>query len=431
MTKTIRNVQHNDEYETITGLYRVDFTGRRVGSVKKTDEGYLAGQAPIAKVGILTYYLEDGTTRRELVSKDTLFNADSMRSLYMRPITDTHPREKVLDSGNVKRRKVGFTGETVKQDGEFLTVSVIITDADAITNVQGGRQELSPGYRCDVLMEPGEFEGHRYDGIQQTRRYNHIAICDRARGGKDLKLHLDSVEHLDGFEVQDSMFFMESGFENMFNEDELKTLKILLNKGKGGAMPQINVDGISYEAAQEVINALSKSTTRADAAEGKVDAAEAKATDLQTKLDTAEGERDGLKTKVDGLEKLDHLDAINDGVTERIAVLDTVDAVIPEDKRKELKVDEMSNKELKVAVIMAKSPDAKLDEKSDDYINARFDSISEALDFDPNAAGNARKKSVHRSDSSNVDEGEKARLDSEERMKNAHKTLGGTVKAQE
>ena len=93
MSKIIRNVNHNDSYETITGLYRVDFTGRRVGGVKKTDEGYLAGQAPIAKVGILTYHLEDGSTRRELVSEDALFNTDSMQSLHLRPITDTHPRE--------------------------------------------------------------------------------------------------------------------------------------------------------------------------------------------------------------------------------------------------------------------------------------------------------------------------------------------------
>ncbi|MCK5609868.1 DUF2213 domain-containing protein [Candidatus Pacearchaeota archaeon] len=413
MPHILKNVEHNDEAQLIHGLCRVDFTGRQVGNIVRTTEGYLTGQAPIAKIGIMTYILNDGSTRRELVNEDTLFNPDSMHTLHMKPVTDTHPPERSLDSRTVKRRKVGMTGETVKRDGEFLTTSLIITDQDAITSVDSGRKELSPGYRCDLLLEPGEFNGECYDGIQLNRQYNHLATCDKARGGSDLKLHLDNVDHLDGFEVNEK-----------YSSDTKESQPI---KRKGGSMPQINIDGISYEAAQEVINANNKAVARADEAEGKLSVSEAKVTDLQTKHDTLEGERDGLKTKVDELEKVDHTDAINTGITERLQVLDAVDAVITEDKRKELKLDDMSIKDLKIEVIRAKSPDVKLDDRTDEYIDARFDTIVENLDFDPDAVGKARKKMVQKSDSP-PDEIEKARKDSEEKLQNSYKDLGGTVK---
>ena len=425
--KKIIPVYHNDA-ETLQNICRVDFTGRKVGGIGRTDEGYLTGAAPIAKIGILKYFLEDGSTRRELVNEDTLFNPDSMRTLRMKPITDQHPPEKTLSSKTVKRRKVGFTGENVKRDGEFLLVPVTVTDEDAVNSVDQGRQELSPGYRCDLLLEPGEYQGQRYDGIQLNRKYNHVAICDRARGGSDLRLHLDGVDHLDGFEV--NKMVMDSEKENtlLFNEDEIKAIKKLI-KGRELNMDLVkfNVDGINYDAAQEVINFAKKETVRADAAEGKVAGLETKNTELQAKVDALEGERDGLKTKVDEFEKLDHTDAIQKGITERLDVLDAVDAVIPEEKRKEMKIDTLSNMDLKKSVILAKSPEAKLDERNDDYLNARFDSIFEGLKFDPDAAGNARRKAAPRLDG-DPDKVEKARKDSEDRIQNDYKDLGGRVK---
>lgn len=425
MSKII-SVYHNDA-ETLQNICRVDFTGRRVGGIGRTEEGYLTGVAPIAKIGILTYFLTDGTTRRELVNDNTLFNADSMATLQMKPITDTHPPERALDSKTVKRRKVGFTGENIKKDGEFLMVPITVTDEDAVNSVDGGRQELSPGYRCDLLLEPGEFNGQNYDGVQLNRRYNHVAICDRARGGSDLKLHLDQVDHLDGFEVNDMVLEDKKG-DALFNEDEIKAIKLLL-KGKELNMPQFNVDGINYEAAQEVINFATKEATRADAAESKVAGLTTTNTDLQTKVDTLEGERDGLKTKVDELEKVDHSEAIVVGITERLDVLDAVDAVIPEEKRKEMKIDDLSNMDLKKAVIVSKSPDVNLDDRTDDYLNARFDSIVEGIKFDPDATGRSRKKAAQRNDT-DPDPVEKARKDSEDRMQNSYKDLGGRVKAE-
>lgn len=184
-------------------VQRVDFVNKKIGSIKRTDEGYLSGSAAVAKVGVLTYYLKDGSTRRELVTEETLFNEDSMSSLKMKPITNQHPQSKLVNSRTVKEHKVGFTGENIKRDGEYLTTPVVITDNDAIESVDGGTQELSPGYKCEILIQKGTTDdGKEYDAIQMKRTYNHVAICDKARGGSDLRLNLDRC---DGMEVIDAV----------------------------------------------------------------------------------------------------------------------------------------------------------------------------------------------------------------------------------
>ena len=415
MNKII-TIYHDDS--TLHGLYRVDFTGKKIGKIKRTDEGYLTGEAPVARVGIYHYVLEDGSIRAELVNEDTLFKPDSMKTLHMKPITDTHPPERSLDSITVKRRKVGFTGENVRKEDDFLITTLSITDSDAIENIDNGRKELSPGYKCDLLLVSGTFDypghsqhGEKYDGIQLNRRYNHLATCDKARGGSELKLNLDSkiVEHCDGFEV------------NSFNKDGVQFNK----KRKVDKMPQMNIDGIDYEAAQQVINHSRKETKRANDAEVRADGSEKQSKDLKIKLDKAEGERDGLKIKVVDLGKVDHSDVINKGVVERISLLKVASVVLDDEGKKAL--DTMKNDEIKLAVIKAKSPDVNLDGKSEDYISARFDTITESLNFDPDAIGRQRMDTTHQHDNAG-DVVEKAKIDSEKKMRGNYKDFGGLVK---
>lgn len=453
---------YHDDSETLQNICRVDFTDRKLGKVKKTDEGYLTGVAPVAKVGILTYFLSDGTTRRELVNEDTLFNLDSMGTLKMKPVTDQHPPERSLDSRTVKRRKVGFTGENIQRSGEYLMVPVTITDHDAVENVDGGRRELSPGYMVDLLLEPGEFNGQRYDAVQLSRRYNHLAVCDRARGGSDLKLQLDAVSHVDGFEIDalgegvgvggprqgvggtttckcPNCGYVTShgrgtpcaekscpkcgtkmtGVNTDGKSSDFKNKRNIINKkGKEGNMSTIRIDGIDYEAAQEVINFLGKETQRADDADKKL-------TVLQENVDALEGERDGLKTKVTELEKVDHTEKINTGVKERLNILDVARVVMNEDDYKGTNT--MTNDEIRRAIIKVKSPDVKLDDRSEEYVNARFDAVVEGINFDDDAIARQRRSTSDRHDSKD-DPVEKARLDAEERIRNNYKTFGGREK---
>lgn len=365
----LRTETKNDllEGETVT-VSRIDRLPQRIGGIKRTDEGYLTGQAAIAKVGILTYVLNDGTTRREFVPPSTLFEAASMDTLKMKPVTNNHPPELSLNASTVKRRKVGSTGETVKRDDNFLTTSLTVMDKDAITKVDSGKRELSPGYDCEVLMNPGMHNGERYDAIQVGRKYNHVAICDLARGGPALRLNLDSVTHYDGFELTTD--------ESQDNNPKPKP--------RSRFMAKTRIDGIDYEADQQVINQLERETARADQASD----------DLKTKSDTlskAEADRDVAIEKVTKL-----TDGRQDEIDAAIKSRLTLERVAAPLLGEEVKVDEMSEKEIRLAVIAKASPEAKMDGKEDSYIAARYDAAVEMLSKETKEDSNGSNMSKQR-----------------------------------
>lgn len=485
---TTIDVEYNDTNTIVVD--RCDFVVRK-GSMKRTDEGYLKGEAAIAKVGILSYLLPNGTIRRELVPAETLFNKDSMATLKMQPVTDRHPSEILLNKSTVKRRKVGMTGENNRQDDIFLVTSLAITDEDAIENVESGRQQLSPGYKCSLVLQKGVYKGDEFDAIQVGRKYNHVAICDRARGGSDLKLHLDSidVDKVDGFEynedallstqrrkaLPDSDFCFVIGkgenkirkfpahdaahvrnalarlpqsnltssqkekvkaclvtkakkFGIKVNTDSLSVdeafpeeLYILstdemdcINQRKELSMPKFKIGGIDYDAAQEVINHITSLDATIDSLRTEVKTANDSVTATQAKLDEA-------TEKLDAAEKRDLQKEISDGVNSRLSLLKIANDVF--DEKDEVKVDELSDLDLKKAIILKRSPNAKLDEKDDVYIDARFDAVVEGMNFDPDAAANNRKKSGHRMDGENTDPVEKARKDSEDRITKSYENI--------
>lgn len=466
----------------------VDFIGKKIGQMRKTDEGYLTGKAPIAKVGIMSYLLNDGSIIKEFVSKDTLFEVDSMESLKMKPVTDTHPLERTLDSKSVKRRKVGFTGETINKEDNFLTTSMVITDDDTIHNINDGRQELSPGYTCELDMSPGEFNGEHYDAIQLKRRYNHVAICDKARGGDELKLHLDSkeIDNLGGFEINDAVLtsakrkaLPDSSFcfvkgtgknkvrkfpvydaahvrnalarlpqSNLTANEKSSVLTCLKRKAKSfgvkvsedhldfniddynltenekfiiqrkeKTMPIFKIDGIEYEAAQEVINHITKLDADYIASSTELQ----KERDKETvRADTAEGERDTYKTKIDELGEVDTFAEIVKGVKERSKILDVAKVVL--DKEEFEKLDNVTNDEMKKLIIKKKNPDINLDEKAEAYIEGMFDTIISTMDN--SSIANQRKDAAIRNDGSLETDLEKIKKDAETLLLNSYKDFG-------
>jgi hypothetical protein len=165
-----------------------------IGSIKKTDDGYLQGNAVVARSGILEYY-ESGKVVRELVTDEELAKADSLLTLKMKPVTNGHPSVKLVTSQNVKQFQVGFTGENVVCEDGRLVTPITINDNVAITDVEvNKRRQLSCGYVCDEIEEPGTWNGQPYDRKQTNRRYNHVALCDHARAGSVASLHLDASD---------------------------------------------------------------------------------------------------------------------------------------------------------------------------------------------------------------------------------------------
>lgn len=376
----------------IKKVTQVDSANMKLGNLTKTPEGYLVGMVPIAKVGIYKYSQPDGSIVRQLVNADTLFNTKALETLKLKPITNQHPPEILLDSETVKHRKVGSTGETTSNENNVLLTSLTITDSDAINAAMNGTNGLSPGYTCDLDYTSGTFNGDSYDCIQINREYNHVCICDIPRGGNDIRL-----PQLDGFTLQDN------------NIDNLK---------KGVQMPTINIDSIDYEAVPQVVNHIKKLQAKLDATDAEMLAAEEEKKKMS-------GTCDALKAKLDGYEKRDINAEIQKAVIERSALITIAKDKAKLDSKECPNMDSMTTQELKIAIIKKLQPNAQLDSQDAVYIDAYYKGTIGSVNFDSTAINNQRVQATPQMDGTAViDKVEKARLDSEERIKNAWQNVG-------
>lgn len=78
----------------------------------------------------------------------------------MIPVTNGHPQERLVSAENGKRFAIGYTGETITQDDEFVLSNLVITDLASVKDVTDkNRRELSLGYTVDLIREEGSYNG--------------------------------------------------------------------------------------------------------------------------------------------------------------------------------------------------------------------------------------------------------------------------------
>jgi len=303
--------------------------------LEKTDQGYLEGYAIATRTGVFDYYKADGTIQKELRKPEEVFKQKSIDSFKLLPITNDHPENQV-NSDNVTDLAVGFTGEDVKVKNDYLVTKLKITDKKTIDIINSGKRGLSYGYTVTLEEKKGVYKGEKYDYIQKDIVGNHLAIVYQGRAGEKARLKLDSQE----------AFCVFNNFNNNFN------------------MKKINIDGKDYEILEEVfnkLNTLEKNSSNLKNAEK----------DLQNKVDSLEGERDALKAKIEELSKKDDSEEIANKVKQRISLEKKASEFLKKDED----ISNLSDKDIKTKVITAFSPEFKADEKSKEYINARFDAI--------------------------------------------------------
>lgn len=181
-------------------------------------------------------------------------------------------------------------------------------------------------------------------------------------------------------------------------------------------MNRITLDGIDYEADQQVINHLrSVESARADG-QKKLD-------EMKVELDRVTAERDTLKTKNDELTTAAKDEtALKARVDARLRLVAVANENLDEETLK--KLDSMSDQDIRKAVILKRFPDAqaKLDDAntSAEYILARFDSAVEALTSEKktdNLAGQ-RQQAAPRNDGKDTPRGtDQARTDMIRRLR--------------
>ena len=374
--------------DVIANVSRID-KARIVGKIRRTDEGYLTGEAVVARTGILEYF-ENGKTVRELVTPDELSKKDSIESLKMKPVTNNHPSVKLLNASNVKEFQVGQTGENIKYDEGLLASPLTITDGRAINDVNAGKRELSCGYTCDLIDESGVWNGERYDRRQVNRRYNHVAICDLARAGSVASLHLDSS---DVYECGDADFK-----EPTIKTDDNQPLKrsYVMNV-------TINLDGIDYnDQAPEVKKHIEKQGAQIASLNAKIAEITKSDGDKQVKIDALTAERDTLKTQLDQVkEDAKNLPAQIAAAAKARAEL--VKQVTPHlDEETVAKLDDLTDVEIKRAVALKAFPTSKekiekIDAANADGIDTWYDAaIAMLSDARFDAATAANRQAVNR-----------------------------------
>ena len=114
-----------------------------------------------------------------------VFNQDSMNSFKSAPLTLGHP---VLDgepikvtAANAKELQVGMLEGMPVRDEDTLAGTLVITNQEAIDALNGGEQELSAGYVCDIEEVDGKL-------FQKNIRANHIAIVAKGRAGSSCRI---------------------------------------------------------------------------------------------------------------------------------------------------------------------------------------------------------------------------------------------------
>jgi hypothetical protein len=343
---------------------------------RKLANGFLRGDAYVTRIGVFGYLQADGSERRELRHPDEVFSADSLASLSMLPVTAGHPPA-LLDADNARKFSVGTTGDTARQDDRFVRSTIQVQDSQTIERIQRNEmRELSCGYRCDKDETPGITQGIpgipdglRYDLRQTNIQYNHLALTSHGRAGPEC-----SVPRMDGLEDDTAVMVLDSREPTPGHQPDLPW--------SGNMDATIRIDGIEFKTTEQAAQAFRQYVERTDKA---ITEAGAKVTDAETELEKEKARADAAEDKAKKAEtaREDALkpEAIQKIVRERVALEQIGRKVLGEktEDGTEIKVDGMTDLEIKTAVIKKTATNAKLDGQTPEYIAARFDHAVESL----------------------------------------------------
>lgn len=152
----------------------------------------VAHDVPIAKTGIQQY------SRAELGDKDghpdellnvyrppETFNDEKLlKSFDGIPIVYEHPDNGKVDNHNFKQYAVGTVSGVYFKDGSLYAKKLTIIDKEAIRNVLNkSTNELSIGFKGEVIKESGKFNGIPYQYRESVIHANHLALCEQGKAG--------------------------------------------------------------------------------------------------------------------------------------------------------------------------------------------------------------------------------------------------------
>jgi hypothetical protein len=311
-------------------------------TVRITDEGYLVANVRTARTGTQDYLgaeLNRPDLSRVTVYRDEseVFLKSSLQTFGLLPVTDDHPSDMVT-ADNARAVSVGTTNEEVLRDGQYLRIGIKLTDAATIRKVQDGKRELSVGYLSELVWGDGIApDGTAYQARQTNIVGNHIAIVVAGRAGPLAKIG-DAIARWGASPITDE-------------KDAIMADAI--------PMRTVQIDGLSVVTTDAGAQALEKLQRQITDATGVIDAKDAE-------LAVKDAEMAAMTKAV--LSDAD-LDA---KVAARADLIGKAKAIA-----KDLATAGMSDAAIRRAAVVAVLGDAALTGKSDAYVDARFDILSE------------------------------------------------------
>ncbi len=378
-------------------LDRSSLTGNWV----ETPDGFLHIRATFARTGCQTYSNPDGSKRVEYRPESEVARQDSLLSLGGLPVTLEHPPQ-LLTPDTARQYQRGASGTHVNYDNGFVHGTVVLTDREAIEAVKrGDATELSVGYRCEYDATPGVApDGTRYDGVQRAISGNHHAITRKARAGSEVRLHFDSADGDDQPIVAVSAdlipSFEDSSMATASQPADRTDMKTTADKK--AAKPKETEEEMEMEEDddEEQMDGYDKPPRKDSAATaGKTVSWEVyKAT--VDELAAAELRFDSLSEQLDELEQLvaERTDSapepdpelIQQLVAERVDVLEKAGELTGKRERH----DGLTNRQvMELALEAAEVRIDGIEDRSDEYVAARFDAAFESAEKIPYTPGAA------------------------------------------
>lgn len=376
-----------------------------------TAEGYVKARAIVTRCGVFLYKNADGTIRKELRHPDDVMVPESLESIKMIPVVNGHPAERLVNADNSKKLAVGYTGELVEAQMPYVIANLIVTDKDAVNEIQSKQKnELSLGYTVDLIPDSGTYYGEPYEYRQTNIRYNHLALVDQARAGPEARIALDGNDA----------------------EEILKEEAQVANKRK------IKIDAEEYMLEDDTASAIEKMMNNHHEFKKSHEDFMAKHMAMKDENEKMMAERDSLRDKdnhdpeavhhplendevgANGKEEMDPMDTYgmqshvkdyekpvnmenhavmspkNEHYPKDLPHVSKVDSAELDrrvknrvkleklaerylDKTCLARLDSMTDLDLKKLLILSAQQNAQLEGKSEVYINARFDSVLEDL----------------------------------------------------
>lgn len=343
---------------------------------KKLVDGRLRFDAHLTRTGVFEYVEPGGGIRREYRPPREVFDRASLSAFEGVVVTNEHPSE-MITLGNASRFRVGQVGESVRRDGDHVAGTLYVDDPVTIDQMQRShrpKSQVSVGYHVELDETPGVSpEGDRYDAVQRQILPNHVAIVERGRAGT-AHVRMDSATLGEPFAVA-------------FQQEKKKMAERTDKPGTTQAL----ADALSRITKFE--SELKVQTARADAAEGRVAGLEETIKQLRSertdsdRIADIEVERDQLKQRADAAEQAlaQVPELVNRGVQRRVKILNGAIAVLGEkDGDKPRRFDDLNDRQIMETVVL-KASGVDLSERSEDYVEARFDACVEAYAAGSNA----------------------------------------------